>query len=521
MPGASSTDRGAGLPSPSRSSFLRRRVSKKGPGCSSVIQDWIRDPVRGEECDLCGFTRDPAPRKGRGELGSSLQSQIDRIVAAPAGGPNARVLRAGGTDDLFRLRDVVLAAMQRLMEPDEPLLVATRDKVRIAGAVLACLAGGNELILPHAESPPVLEELCAFHPVRFALAEDPGALPSGVAGLPLAERAAGRSLPRAVRRPGDPIVRLFTGGSTGRPRVWMKTVENLLGDAAFQAERFGVGPGDVILAAVTPQHIYGLLYTVFLPLVSGAAVVEETPCFQGEVESAVERYGATVFAGAPPHYRALRERSLAGHRLRLAVSSGGMLPGEDSLRFSAATGVPVTEIYGSTETGGIATRRRSEGELFWSPFPCVDWRIRRERLCVRSPFLSPGLERDRDGFFVTGDRVREAPGGGFDLLGRADGIVKVAGKRVDLEAVEARVKALPFIRDAYVLALAAPGMREAEIVCLVVPEPGARCPEDIRGALIPVLEPHDLPRRVRTVPEIPLTPAGKRDREQAGRLFEA
>jgi len=447
-----------------------------------------------------------------------LEAQIERIAAAPAGGPRARVLGPGGADDLTRLRGPVLAAMRRSLEPGEPLLVAARDKVRIAGAVLACLAGGNELLVPHTDSPAVLEELRQAQPVRFALVDDPDGLPAWLAALPVDEEESDPG-PGAVRGPADRIARLFTGGSTGRPRVWEKTVENLLGDAAFQAGRFGVGPGDVILAAVTPQHIYGMLYTVFLPLVSGAAVVAGTPCFQAEMEEAARRYGATVFAGAPPHYRALRERGLAGRGLRLAVSSGGMLPEEDSLRFSAATGVPVTEIYGSTETGGVAVRRRAGGEALWLPFPCVQWRIRRGRLCVKSPFLSPGLARDRDGFFVTGDRARREPGGRFDLLGRADGVVKVGGKRVDLEAVEARVKSLPFVRDAYVLALSVRGMRASEVVCLVVPEPGQELPGDLRGALGRVLEPHDLPRRVRRVPEIPLTPAGKRDRERAERLL--
>ncbi len=120
--------------------------------------------------------------------------------------------------------------------------------------------------------------------------------------------------------------------------------------------------------------------------------------------------------------------------------------------------------------------------------------------------------------FVTGDRAREETDGRFELLGRADGIVKVAGKRVSLDGVEARIKALPFIRDAYVLALSCQTMREAEIVCLVVPEEEG-CPDDLREFLGPILEPCDLPRRVRWIPEIPLTPAGKRDREKAEKLF--
>jgi acyl-coenzyme A synthetase/AMP-(fatty) acid ligase len=408
--------------------------------------------------------------------------------------------------------------MHRCLSPDEPLLLATQDKVLIAGAVLASLAGGNELIIAHTDSTQVLEQLRDSYKVRFVLEGNGCLLPAGMRELPVEEAVVGGSLSRPVRDAGERFARLFTGGSTGRPQIWDKTAHNLVGEAAFLARRFEIGRRDIILAAVTPQHIYGLLFSVLLPLVSGASVLVEAPRFQGEIERAMKQYRATVFAGAPPHYRALRDRDLPGHCLRLAVSSGGLLPREDSLAFSSRTGIGVTEVYGSTETGGVASRGRAKGEDFWTPFSCMRWAIRHGRLCVDSPFLSPGLPRDEEGFFVTGDRACEEAEGRFDLLGRMDGIVKVAGKRVALDGVEARIKALPFIRDAYVLSLSSRGMREAEIVCLVVPEQEG-CPEDLREFLGSILEPSELPRRVRRVPEIPLTPAGKRDRQRAESLL--
>jgi len=448
-----------------------------------------------------------------------LQARIEDLVAAAPGESRTYVLGPSGVRDLASLRDPILSAMFQHLRPDEPLLVASRDKVRIAGAVLASLAGGNEVILPHAGSPAVLEELRDRHRVRFVLTGGSGRLPAGLSNLPVEVPASGGDLSGPVRDPDQRIVRIFTGGSTGRPRLWDTTAHPLLGEALYLAGRFETGRRDVVLAAVTPQHIYGLLFSVLLPLVSGASVVEETPTFQGEMERALKEYQATVFAAAPPHFRALRGREIPAQGLRLAVSSGGLLAQEDSLGFSSCSGVPVTEVYGSTETGGVATRNRADGEDLWTAFPCVRWTVRDERLCVRSPFLSPGLLRDVDGYFITGDRARRGEGGRFELLGRADGIVKVAGKRVSLEVVEARIKALPFVRDAYVLAISSPAtMRDAEIVCLAVPEPGGG-PEDLLEFLRTVLGPCDLPRRIRWVPEIPLTAAGKRDRERAEKLF--
>jgi acyl-coenzyme A synthetase/AMP-(fatty) acid ligase len=449
----------------------------------------------------------------------SLRALLERLARPVSGSRRTYVLGSQGARDLFGFRDPLLAAMKRNLGADESLLVATQDKLRVAGAVLAALAGGNELILPHAASPGILEEIRDGHGVRFALTDEPGSLPSGLTELPMGaavERARGAV---SVRDKGERIVRLFTGGSTGRPRMWDKTVENLLGEAAFLAEHFQIRPRDVILAAVTPQHIYGLLFSILLPAVSGASVVQEIPRFQGEIEKALQEYRVTVFAGAPAHYRALKGRALPGHCLRLAVSSGGMLPEEDSLWFSSRTGVCVTEVYGSTETGGVALRGRADGENHWTPFECVRWKILGDRLAVKSPFLSPRIERDEDGFFLTADRACGERSGRFELLGRTDGIVKVAGKRVSLDEVEARIRALDSVRDAYVLALSSGTMRESEVVCLVVPQGEVSREEDVREALRSVLEPSALPRRMRWVREIPLTAAGKRDREEAEKLF--
>ena len=155
------------------------------------------------------------------------------------------------------------------------------------------------------------------------------------------------------------------------------------------------------------------------------------------------------------HYRVLRSVEVEAGDLRLAVSSAGRLEPEDGAAFFRQTGVGVTEVYGSTETGGVATRNRANGESGLTPLASVETKITGERLYVRSPYLSPNLKTDAKGFFRTGDRVGEDEKGGFILKGRADGIVKVGGKRVDTEGVQTCMKELPGITDALVLSLPA------------------------------------------------------------------
>ena len=121
------------------------------------------------------------------------------------------------------------------------------------------------------------------------------------------------------------------------------------------------------------------------------------------------------------------------------------------------------------------------------------WRSARGRLLVASAYLSPDLARDPGGFFATADRISRAKAG-FALLGRADGIVKVGGRRVDLAEVEERVCSLPGVRDAWVWSRRGVGGRGAEIVALVA---GSAEPAAIRRALRRTLPPAALPRRIR------------------------
>ena len=104
--------------------------------------------------------------------------------------------------------------------------------------------------------------------------------------------------------------------------------------------------------------------------------------------------------------------------LRLAFSSAGMLDAADNAAFSRHNKTGVVEVYGSTETGGIATRNMAQGEEFFTPFPTIDWKICEHRLAVRSPYISPELPVDKKGFFTTNDRIEAVGTKSFALKGR-------------------------------------------------------------------------------------------------------
>ena len=383
--------------------------------------------------------------------------------------------------------------------------------------MIAAASGAGPLILPYAFSSQALAETQAVLAYEFALVDHPQSLPDGVVAIDL------QRLPEPdPLQPPQPIgfddvwVYLFTGGSTGNPQTWSKTARNLLAEADNLAATFDVTAQDTILATVPAHHIYGLLYSVLMPLVSGAQVVSATPSFPNEIIQALEQFQASILISIPAHYRALKTHPMNQNHLRMAFSSAGALAPDDDLGFYKAAGIAITEIYGSTETGGIAHRCRGRGQIDLKPFDCVDWNIEKERLWVKSNFLSPELKKSDAGFFNMADRVTAAPDQSFNLLGRSDGIVKVAGKRVDLSAIQQALKSIPGVRDAYVFSRAVGKSRENEILALVASELQV---EKLRAALQPKLEPYAQPRQICVVARIPMSKVGKYDRAAIEQLF--
>jgi acyl-coenzyme A synthetase/AMP-(fatty) acid ligase len=354
-------------------------------------------------------------------------------------------------------------------------------------------------------------------PVSAILADRPGDFPPGPKViLPTMVKEAAPA-PCHYIDADEPFLMLFTGGSTGTPKVWAKTPRNMIEEARYMTARFGITAEDIFLSTVPPQHIYGLLFSVLVPLMAGARVLEGIYVFPREILNVAGESGATVLVSVPACYRVLKGDSLERHSLRLAFSSAGALDPGDADHFREKTSLDINEIYGSTETGGVATRRRGGDGDAWNGLDPVAWRIAEGRLQVRSPFISPSLPRNEEGFFVTADRAEEDGKGRFILRGRADDVVKIGGKRVDLAEIQEKIRKIEGIRDALVVMLPRARGRQTDLAALVVTELDLVV---LRQQMAGLIEPYAMPRRFVAVDKIPVTPTGKYDRQEIEHLLK-
>lgn len=436
---------------------------------------------------------------------------IQRLLSGPSRPGQTFTMPDCNYDELYRTARRINALFDRTRKDDPPVCLCCEDRATIAAAMLASLAGGPQLLLPHALSAASLLELHRLTGFTRAIAKTADLLPAGVTLVEvdaLTEEV--ESWPvEAEADPDRPWVHLFTGGTTGTPRMWSKTPRNLLGEVDYLINRYGIGSGDRFLATIPPLHIYGLLYSLLVPLAASARVAAATPSFPEEIKRLAAETSPTILVSVPVHYRALKTHPLEKGDLRLAFSSGGPLAEADGLAFSGATGVDLVEVYGSTETGGIATRCRAKGESGFTPYDCIQWRLAGDDLDVRSDFLSKELPVRSSGWFTVADRVAAHEGSGFLVTGRTDHIVKVGGNRVDLEKIRQAILDLDGVDDALVMAQPVQTGREQELVALVVG--GVSC-DQIQRMLDQTLEPHEKPRRMYAVDRIPMAATGKVDR---------
>ncbi len=415
------------------------------------------------------------------------------------------------------------ARISRILPPafenSHALLVFERDRYAMAVALLGALDRGHAVALPPNARRDSVFAVNARPETAIVLHDTDAGIPIGIADL--IDRgsdagADGPPLTAPVVPPSGVVATVFTSGTTGPMTSWPKSSAELLGEAAALGQTFDVRPGDRILGTVPPGHIYGLLFTILLPLMHGAAFSRESPHHAEAVSHTLDRHQANMLVTVPAQLRALgalAADSLSG--LRRVFSSTGPLPDPVAKAFFARHEIAITEILGSTETGGIASRIRDARESSdWQPFEEVQISVGQEgQLEVDSPFVQSDLPRP----FETADLVRLNADGTFTHLGRSDGIVKIGGRRVSIQEVEDCIRQLPGVEDASVVAVPTEGARGNQLLAAVVP---ASCAvSELKTALRKKFEPTCLPRRFICVDALPRETNGKLARDRILRLF--
>lgn len=165
----------------------------------------------------------------------------------------------------------------------------------------------------------------------------------------------------------------FTSGSTGEPKVVVKRSRQLASQHAEEAPWLGLTGPVSVLSLVPAFHILGYIYAFSTPA-AGRGSTEFTRASSPQAWVARIREGPPrVVVGVPLHFRLMSQVLSEPLPEATYICSGGPLSPAVAEQFHRRAGHEVLQVYGSTETGGIATRI---GLGPWRPFPGLRWRVR-------------------------------------------------------------------------------------------------------------------------------------------------
>ena len=402
------------------------------------------------------------------------------------------------------------AALAATLPPAPYLVNLCNDRYAFSLAFAAGLMRGAVSLFPPNRLAATVEDIARDYPGARCITDTPIPdlhLPTLdlEAALPMlpAELVAARPERDAPAMPmlpaGQESFIAFTSGSTGRPRPHPKHWGDLVGCARAAARRFGFGPAHGIVATVPPQHMYGLELSILVPFVTGARVATARPFFPADIRAALALMPPPrVLVTTPVHLRACVETGLHWPDVALVISATAPLPLDLAEHIEAAWSTRVCEVYGSTETGSIASRATCRDPL-WRWYDGVRPAGDGDAVHISADFVH--------GSVPVADVLEHEPGGGFRLLGRAADMVKVGGKRASLAELNLKLNAVDGVRDGVFVAPDADEHQVARLAAVVV-APGLDR-QAIIAALAGRIDPAFYPRKVVLVERLPRNEAGK------------
>lgn len=443
-----------------------------------------------------------------------------------------------------RLRDVFI------QQPQKTWLLFCQDSYQFSLYFFALIAANKRLVLPPSGQILQLQE-CMLHAEIFlgdiasnsdgdSLAtEQPSFSCFDIQALQVTftdEQANCATIDDALVFSPNSEVIFFTSGSSGQAKAINKTLEQLIIEVEQLEKTFSsqLQPTDnkpvVVMATVSHQHIYGLLFKLLWPLWVGRDLYLQSFAYPEHlVQKVNELNDRTVCLISSPAYyhRLLNDNVLVTvkDQLKVLFSSGGPLNPEAAISLKTSLNISPVEVFGSTETGGIAWRQRTNvSDDIWQVFSDIQCKAESisQKLVVLSPYV------DKTNWYQTDDRIELVDKQRFKLLGRADRIVKIEEKRCSLDDITTKLLTHDWVDHAYVLVDEQIGKRRCLAAVVELSSIGKKAfanekkfnfDRQLKSHLKQYFEAIVVPRKFRYLEEMPYNAQGKLNKKYLESLF--
>ena len=441
----------------------------------------------------------------------------DVVLLGPAGEINVSTFFA-------RARELALAI------PDATFAInLSESRLGFMLGFAAALIRGQTSLLPSGQGPGDWEQLARQYPGASIISDR---VISAAHAFDLTPYLAMAEIPPPAELVAFEIPRipadftaaiLFTSGSTGRPTAHAKSWGQLTRGAANLIAALGWTESArcAVVGSVPPQHMFGLESTVMLPWYAGIPIHASKPLLPGDLETALTQCARPCWwMTTPAHLRAPLQAASALAELTGIVASTMSLPRALAAAAEARWQVPVMEIYGSTETGALATRRTAVDD-WWTPLRGVELKQSADGEATRIHATGSHI----DVAVLLGDELQLDSDGRFLWLGRSEDMIKIAGKRASLSALNRWIAEIPGIDDAVYFVPDAAGDAASHddahparrIAAMYVS--ATLSPEQVRAALRARVDPVFVPRPLLRVAKLPRNANGKLPYAALAELF--
>jgi len=329
----------------------------------------------------------------------------------------------------------------------------------------------------------------------------------------------------------DDLLVVYTSGTTGRPKGAVLAQSALLWNGYNSLHAHDLGQTDHVLSTLPMFHVGGLNNQTVPALLAGATVTLHKRFEPGRWLQDVQACRPTLSLLVPAAMQAViahpewPRADLSSLRL---LMTGSMVVPESLIRAFHERGVPVGQIYGSTETSPIAvylTREDAQRKVgsTGKPAPHCEVKLVNGEICVRGPNVmrrywndpvASASVLDAEGWFHSGDLARVDEAGFYWIMGRSKDVIISGGENIYPAELENVLADSPDIAESAVIGV--PDARWGEAACaVVVPSPGARLDEAAVLALFRErLARYKHPRRVVFTDALPKNALGKVQKQE-------
>ena len=342
------------------------------------------------------------------------------------------------------LADVTVLA--NTLPAGKHILNVCRDRYHFAVGFAAALVTNKISLLPPTHTAEMVQQLQAFADDVFCLHDNEEC----DIALPRLRYPTRSASDYDLQWPKDEIPLIsaqqtaaivFTSGSTGTPVPHAKSWGSLVHNVQAQAQRLGLNTDTsyTLIGTIPPQHMYGFESTVLLPLQSGNVLNSGQPFYPEDIADAlINTEGERILVSTPLHLRLLIDAELELPKVSMILSATAPLSNGLAQKAEASLDTALIEIYGSTETGQIATRRTTQTDE-WQLLPNVRLNARDESFWAEGGHVEIPAPLN--------DVIEPTKNDRFLLQGRMQDIINIAGKRNSLASLNHHLNSISGVID--------------------------------------------------------------------------